>query len=53
MKNDKIIGNYNSERLFHFNCSQIKEGNKFGIMNIRVHPTEVEFNPSSLYFLFL
>ena len=49
MKNDKILGSYDSEQLFFFLTSQIQQGNKFENMSISDFDTDVHFKPSDLY----
>lgn len=49
MKNDKILGNFNSEQLLYFLWSQLERGNNFEGMSVNDYTTDVYFKPSDLF----
>ena len=49
MKDNKILGNYNSEQLLYFLGEELKKGNKFENVTITDYHTDVFFNPSNLF----
>ena len=49
MKDNKILGNYNSEELLFFLGEKIKDGEKFENVWISDYPTDLVFQPKNLY----
>lgn len=49
MKDNKILGNYNSEELYYFLGEKIREGEKFENVCISDYHTDLVFQPKNLY----